>query len=381
MNLDRIFYPRFANAIFNSIQVFTGNSSMKKKLCILHVGMPKTGSSMLQEAFSGYIEDPDILYPNLLAFNHGSVLWGMFMDNPENYHYFISKGWGKDQIDKFSLQNEDILINCFENATGETVILSGEDIFHFDIVAIKKLKVFLSSYFDRIIVVGYVRPVKSFLESAFQQLVKFHEQSDLGFDRIYHHYKCFENFDTVFGKENVLLIKYTNDNLINNDIVVDFCSRLDIKHSFATKKIANESVTSAVVSIMFCYHNYISKSIDFKTLPYEIKDQVIQSLAPIGKDKFKFSDDYIKTIVKAHSDDYQWIKDRLAEDLNEESVDKTGFSTSTDIIEHALCHFEDLKSLACSLGITTIDDLEKNSENIGRIVDKIVQVKIKHQTN
>ena len=157
MNLVRIFYPCFANVIFNSIQVFTGNSSMKKKLCILHVGMPKTGSSMLQEAFSGHIEDPNILYPNLLAFNHGSVLWGMFMDNPENYHYFISKGWGKDQIDKFSLQNEDILINYFENTTGETVILSGEDIFHFDIVAIKKLKVFLSSYFERIIVVGYVR--------------------------------------------------------------------------------------------------------------------------------------------------------------------------------------------------------------------------------
>ena len=65
------------------------------------------------------------------------------------------------------------------------------------------------------------------MESAFQQLVKYHNFNTFNFSIVYPHYKKkIHKFDKVFGIENVNLWKFDPKSFPNNDIILDFCSHL-----------------------------------------------------------------------------------------------------------------------------------------------------------
>lgn len=69
----------------------------KKELCILHIGMPKTGSTSLQQELHGGILDERVAYANLEEANHGIALISLFMKNPLEHHYFKKEDGPKNR--------------------------------------------------------------------------------------------------------------------------------------------------------------------------------------------------------------------------------------------------------------------------------------------
>lgn len=296
----------------------------KRDLCIVHIGMPKTGSSSIQESFFSGISDKKISYANLHEANHSIALYGMFTENPETYHIFSKKGWKTKEISAFNTKNKELLIDGFLNHVSPIEIISGEDIYHLSEDAVLKMKLFLTNYFQKIIIIAYVRPPKSFMESAFQQLVKHNDLGTFNFNCIYHPYKNLEKFDNIFGKENVRLWKFDPTQFPNGDIFFDFCQKIGINFDKSKSNKANESISQEAVSMLFTYH-YFGNKTDFGYSEYLLEHALINLFRSVGDTKFRFSQSLIESVLSKYHDDYSWIKSRMDDSLHEkyESTDST----------------------------------------------------------
>ncbi|MBD3842729.1 MAG: hypothetical protein IE909_12765 [Campylobacterales bacterium] len=347
----------------------------KKELCIVHIGMPKTGSSTLQDTFYEIIEDKRVSYGNLPEANQSGRFAGLFIDKPENYHYFSNRGWNREQIENFNQKNRELLIQGFLNSDSSIELISGEDLFHLQKNEIEKMKQFLSSYFHKIVIVAYVRPVKSFIEPAFQQLVKYHDFNTFDFSMIYHQYKNFKSYDDVFGIENVLLWKFEPANFPEGDIVLDFCQKLDLQPMRAKQKIVNESLSKEAVSILFVYHFHKRIKSDFGIFKVRVDYTLVEVLRPIGSSKLKFSGKLINKVLETYREDYEWIQQRMQDSLKE-NIDvngQEGINNEHELMEYATLFINDLVNL---VGVDNVDfELVKNPQTVAKLVN-LLAVKI-----
>lgn len=315
----------------------------KKELCVLHIGMPKTGSTSIQKELYNHIEDERAVYANLEDPNHGIALISMFMKEPLKHHYFRKRGWTQKDIDAFNLKNKALLVKGFKDLSTSVEIISGEDIFHFPKPVLMQLKKFLDQYFENILVVGYVRPPKSFMESAFQQLVKFNNLGSFDFSIIYHSYRKFAKFDDIFGKENVKLVKFDPKVFPENDILLDFYEQITLKGCKSRLKKANETLSQEVVSVLFTYH-YFGSKVDFGSNEVPIEHKLITLLGPIGETKFHFSSALIDKVLKENAVDLNWIEKRMGITLKEPPK-SGGIDSEADLLWYAMKSIPTLKEL------------------------------------
>ena len=305
---------------------------MMKDLCIVHIGMPKTGSTSLQNALFSGIQDKRFKYANSAEVNHSVSIFSLFTDNAEQYYYHVNNNYKIDEINAFNAINRERLISGFNDNNSKVEIISGEDIFHLPEYGILRLRDFLKTYFKEIIIVGYVRPPKSFMESAFQQLVKYHNVADFCFDIIYHPYKNFEKFDRVFGKENVNLWKFDPRNFPGGDITSDFCQRFGIGGTFEKQARDNESISMEAISALFCYNGLINKS-DYGADNARFNDALVETVRCIGNARFKFSQSLINSVLQHYSDDLDWIECRMGINLRDEQHEDGGIGSPEELIQ------------------------------------------------
>lgn len=352
----------------------------KKELCIVHIGMPKTGSTSLQKALFSRIQDARVAYANLPDFNHSVAIYGMFTENPMNYHMFSKYNFSIQKIIDFNDENKKLLIDGFLNHEEQVEIISGEDIYHMALNEIERFKSFLETYFKRIMIVAYVRPPKSMTESAFQQLVKYNDLGSLNINAIYHPYKNFERFDRIFGEENVKLWKYEPKTLVNQDIYSDFCEKIGLNYTSKNSAIRlNESLSKEAIAILFT-HNFFNKI--EKNLKYPIESQhiLVKHLSHVGNNKFTFSNTFIQKMLEKKKDDFVWIQNRIKDSLEEALAanDASGISNEQELMEYATNYIDDLVKL---LDTTLIPfELVKHPQTVAKLVDLLMR-KIYNEMN
>ncbi len=345
----------------------------KKELCIVHVGMPKTGSSTLQNAFFKGLNDKSVSYGNLPNSNQSGWLYGLFAKDIVNYHFF--KGWGidtQDKIDKFREESKKLLITGFENSGTSIEILSGEDLFHLHEEGVRELKNFLTAYFKNIVIVAYVRPVKSFLESAFQQMIKHVPINRLDSNLIYHRYTNFASYLNVFGTDSVQLWRFDPKQFPEGDILLDFTTRLGLQPQRSKIKVVNESIAKEAISILFTYHFHENAKTDFGERQYKLRYQLVELLRKIGSEKFKFSGQFIQRAIAANQEDYEWIVRVMGEDFKEtpESLSAEGVDNEHELMHYATQFIPNLVELAGEFAKDL--KLDDTPQTVARLVDKIM---------
>lgn len=341
---------------------------MKKELCIVHIGMPKTGSTSLQESFYKGIADERVSYANLPEASHSGIIFTMFCDRPETYYYIKAYGYNKEQIDAFNLKNRELLIQGFLDFSTNIEIISGEDIYHLKEAELRKLYNFLKEYFCQIIIVGYVRPPKSFMESAFQQLIKYHELDSFDFFKIYHPYQNFARFDAVFGKENVFLWKFDPTTFPNHDITLDFCQRLGIKVESKALVRTNETISQEAISILFVYNKYANK-VNFGVNDHKLNHLLVEKIRHIGNTRFHFSSYLIETVLSSNKADIEWIENRMNTTLREVStLNQAGIRSEEELCQFAIKNVPNLKKLIY------INDIPEENDESPEYVAELVNI-------
>lgn len=317
-------------------------SKTDKPVCILHIGMPKTGSSSIQATLCNCTMDMDVEFVDLMGNGNSShLIHNLCSEHPEWYYANAKEGFAAEQISEFSKPFFERLSDLLSKTHAKKVIISGEDICYLNEIELNRLKDFLMVFCDSIFVIGYVRPIISYMQSALQQVIK---EGIARFEFPDYRLK-FENFDHIFGKDSVILVRYDAKTLLNGDVVMDFCQRIGIKTNGENTVHSNKSLSLEAISLLYTYSKL---GLGYGTGDKSIQemDLLVESLFSFGDRKLSFSQKLTESILEKSYDDIQWMESRLGDSLIEPFADtEDSISSLDDLLTLSVNCADDLKKL------------------------------------
>ncbi len=299
-----------------------------KKRCIIHIGMPKTGSTSIQRTLYKNLNDPAFFYAGLGNKNHGKLIASLFLEKGKLYPAYRKEGYTSEDIEKVNKKTKKRLTESINSSIADTMIISGEGLAAaLSFEELINMRDFLHKYFHNITIVAYVRPPGAFASSHLQQKVKG-GLYDFDLKGVYPYYrKKLEKYDFIFGKENVHIWKFDPKVFFGGDVVLDFCHRLNIKMDPDCVERENESITKEALSLLYIYRKFGPGYGTGRKSRHE-NAKLIQKLRGIGHTKVQVAPDIVKSIIKTHADDIQWIEDRMKMSFDENIKEKNGCITS-----------------------------------------------------
>jgi len=198
------------------------------KQVIIHVGTDKTGSTSIQKAF-GSMREP-LRRRGLAAYLPGDVhpmLGSAFCAEPESYVFNRNIGIADrakiETRDKRYLVEVEDFIKSAKNC--ETLVASYEGFMHLPDEALEGLHKWGKRYADSVIAVMYVRQPHSYAVSAMGQNVRMgKEPCPNGRIPTHNFPEKVGRLIKVFGRDSVMVRSFEADQLVGNDVVLDFLS-------------------------------------------------------------------------------------------------------------------------------------------------------------
>jgi len=210
--------------------------AMRKKKIIIHIGLPKCGSTSLQAYLARKADDMRVAgydYPTSGAFyflgskNHLWLALSFGLQTP----FFLTLSKQRRQLAKQHIKNaQESFSNYIDQSPGHTVVISDE---HFADIAsapslLRGLGEFLKQQFEEVSIVCYVRPYLDLIYSSFNQAVKVGKKTE-PFDAFLRNkcqyfllYPTLHNLAACFGQSNVFLRPLLRSELHEGSIHADF---------------------------------------------------------------------------------------------------------------------------------------------------------------
>lgn len=305
------------------------------RLCILHIGMHKTGSTAIQRSFHGY-DDGKMAYLPMPHPNHS--FWTMRLFPGRMTDQFIEDEHGGNAED-FARRCQATAGQVLDLITGtdRDIIISAEELSgaHSPQTA-REVRDFLAPHFDRFKVVGYVRQPAAFMESSFQEVIK---KRFIAFrpDQLYPDYRLrLEQWDQVFGQSNVELVPFDRSALFEGDSVRDFARRIGADPARIKPRLANESLSAEAVALLF----RLRLDLMDERIPAGKRRDLEASISPArkyGKTPFALHPDAIRQVLSEKADDIGWMEERLGGPLPPYRA-KSGaalFGSEADLLAYA----------------------------------------------
>lgn len=330
------------------------------KICYLHSGMHKTGSSSIQESLHAaslsnpvYLkETKDIKCQNgKIPVNHSGLLYAVFSKDRYTNPTFLQRGQGKEDIDEMVARFSDFLEQFF-STTSADVIISGEGVVRLKDDEFKALITYLKKYFEKVVIIAYIRSPWSFMNSALQQRVKGGLKR-LNPNSLYPRYRDrFEAQTKAVPSSDIRFFKFDPATFPKGDIVRDFAKRIDTSIPENAIIKTNESLSLEACSLLFT-HNKLYKTKPGPTV-LTVREFMFKALSPIGTSKIRLARRVITPILDAHAEDLAWMEDKLGDSLAEDLPEPgpNDIASENDLMRIALESTKDLKNLLDQKQIT-----------------------------
>ena len=228
--------------------------------CILHAGIPKTGSTSIQAFLAKGISDPGYVYAFYPAKNVNHVLANLFLDCPEKYIWNQNRGLSSTQIRRRSKSFRRYLDSIVAKAIkkGATLILSSELCTSMTDRELGNLKSYLNAKGFDVEVILYFREYKSYQESALQQVIK-QGKSVLPVSFKNGYQAIMDKFDTVFGASQVHAYKFDPSLFPNGCVVRHFCETIGLKADYSRIQRENDGLKLPLMKLLFAYNKFAPK--------------------------------------------------------------------------------------------------------------------------
>jgi hypothetical protein len=303
------------------------------KRCCLHIGMHKTGSTAIQKSLAAVVRPKDWHLITLESrSNMGMALYAMFHPEPHKYHWFSKLGKTPQEVEEEGARLRENLRETIKKRREKNIIISAEVLSIFNRAGVAALAEFLKPLFDEVRVIGYVRPPASFRNSMFQQHVK-HGLGKFEIKTKPNYKQRFENYDDIFGRSNVSLIKFKPANFPNQCVIADFSNRVGINFPQSLPILrTNESLTREACGILYAYRKFGAGYGIGKNVIRE-NSIIITTLYALKGDKFKFSRSTIDNLLSLDQEDTFWMEERLGSSLAETTKDdRAAISSENDLL-------------------------------------------------
>jgi len=283
---------------------------------VIHAGMHKTGSSSIQEYYSGN-EFPALKYATWNQKGNHSGLFAMLFEDIERlpeFHGF--KALGPDFCktlpelrDKWRRSIENDLNNCGQ----KIFVFSAEAISRPDLThAVLRMHDFFRQWTDDITVLAYVRRPLSFATSLFQQKLKAGNFQKLSMEPLWPAYKArFACIDKIFGRDRVILRPYDRGTLVGGDVVLDFASVLGVDIAEPPKVETNKTLSAEATALLYTQRRRGAGFAAGFERAHLANSAFIDALRGIGSRKLTFADSLWNPVLEENRADLEWIEERL----------------------------------------------------------------------
>lgn len=274
------------------------------KTCVLHIGMHKTGSSSIQDylqTHNGKLGN-GVVYANLGGSNHSGPLIYAFHSKEYNKSFFELRGDTDEKYNKKVVNFRKLFFEAISSKYTK-LFFSAEGLIHLTTDELFLLKTELLNHVDSVSIVAYIRPPKSYMESAFQQKLKG-QPVEVNYKQLYPKYQMrFEKFEQVFGIVNYSLFDKTE--LVGGDIVEDFCHKNKINYYGSIS--ANVSLSKLAIKFLYYYQKKRKK---VTILEKQISTLEL-ALKSLKGERFHLGSNAEQYIIDECSNDLDWINQRV----------------------------------------------------------------------
>lgn len=291
--------------------------------CILHFGMPKTGSTSIQESLYSGLTDPDFYYPNLGHFNHSMFLEAAFSEKPERYHTNHKLGIGREQL----LSERPGVLRRLADEIGRsgsrTMVLSSEHVVDFRESVAAALLAFFSSQACDLQLVAYVRPIRGWVESRFAQIVRepppIRPADDL-WAWFINTKTCrgrIEAKDDALGRERVTLWPFSPAQFPHGCVVQDFCRRIGMKTVPRVIHRSNERLDLPAIRFLYAYRTF---GPGYGVGPGVMNENanLLRHLEMLAGPRFHVHSEVLEDYCRSNETDIAWIESRVGASLRDE---------------------------------------------------------------
>ncbi len=272
---------------------------------ILHIGTHKTGSTSIQNTFSGY-DDGETTYSKLdTNGSHLRQISAIFAKNYMKLNYRRRHGESKSDTERNREKYASILERELSNSNRKRLILSSEAIWN----APKRINESLLKYIQRkdikITVVCYVRNTLDFASSWTQQRIRSGDRRVRSIETDLRARLGF--FRDCIGTDGVVVRHFSKESLHNECVVQDFCHLFGLE----PKRIIrlNDGISAEATKLLFLFNNSCPVSFGKKRLLSARRDMIKQiSKAYPGK---KFEGRHFQSITPSLFDDREYVSEEF----------------------------------------------------------------------
>lgn len=230
--------------------------------------MPKTGTTSIQDSLYFGLRDPAFDYLRLGHPNHSFIFAPLFKSHPESFWVFQMRKYSKARIGLLKRMTTWRLRRALGQLRkkSKTPILSAESCWSMPPSELERLRDFFSEEGFEVRVIAYIRPIRSWIQSLYQQRIKwrkipFEPVRLVPPDETPLPFQCARRLgilENIFGSRNVTVRPFPPPAPAGGCSVMDFCKTLGI--AFDPKAVirSNDSLCADAVRFLFAYHRFPS---------------------------------------------------------------------------------------------------------------------------
>lgn len=268
----------------------------------LHIGLHKTGTTSIQEAFSG-LDTPNIKYASLRFENHSIPIYTIFSSKRTQYGVWRRKGIDHGQIQEL---RENFIIGLREalkELKTRDVLISGEDISMLSESEVSNLRQTILEHTSDIKVIVYVRdPIES-IKSNLQERIK-NGVNVIVPERPNYRAKI-GKFMRQFGSANLIIREYNRDVFPDGDIVSDLAEVVGANAPSSSIR-RNGSLSTEAVRVLYVL-NKMSFNHESPATLQHARSLCVKHLKSKLKGSFELPVQLIASLIDP--DDILWLHD------------------------------------------------------------------------
>jgi len=324
-------WPRSSSPLWNFMAHVTR--------CILHFGMPKTGSTSIQESLYSGLTDPDFYYPDLGHPNHGMFLFGAFSEKPELYHANHKLGIDREQLLSERPAVLQRLADEISRCGPRTMVLSAEELFSFGRSEAAALLAFFLNQGRHLQLVAYVRPIRGWMESRFTQALV---EPGLTLPKEMFAWvansktwcRHIQSKDDVFGRDRVTLWPFLPAHFPQGCVVQDFCRRIGMKRPPEVIHRSNERLALPAIRLLYAYRT-LGPGYGIGPSVMNENANLLRHLEKLTEPRFHFHSEWLDDYCRRNETDIAWIESRLGASLRDgigEDKDDHAIRVESDLL-------------------------------------------------